>query len=364
MSDPLLKKAAKKINKHLFPEKLFFGPKYIVLGVNNVCNLHCKMCDVGTQNLETNFAQNLLGAKPLNMPYELLKKIIDQTALYYPKAKIGYAFTEPLVYPFLEQSIAYASEKNLFTSITTNALTLKAKADALVKAGLSELYISLDGLEETHNFIRGNKKSFQKALEGIEAISGKPNSPKISIFSVITEWNYEHLAEFVNFFKDYPIVHLGFMHQNFTTKAVAEKHNALYGEFYHATHSNVAETDFSKFKIGILAEQILEVNRLNLPFEVSFTPNIKEKNALNTYYFQPEVPFGKQCNDLFSNLMIKSDGNVIPAHGRCYNVSMGNLHQQNLNEIWNSAAYGQLRKKINQAGGLFPACYRCCSAFN
>jgi len=364
MTDPLIIKAAQKINKHLFPEKLFFGPKHIVLGVNNVCNLHCKMCDVGTQNLETNFAQNLLGAKPLNMPYELLQKIIDQTALFYPKAKIGYAFTEPLVYPFLVESITYATQKNLFTSITTNALTLKSKADALLQAGLSELYISLDGLEETHNYIRGNKKSFQKAIEGIEAISGKPNSPKISIFSVITEWNYKELAEFAHYFKDYPIVHLGFMHQNFTTKQLADKHNALYGDFYHATPSNVAETDFSKIEVEVLAEEISKVNRLKLPFEVSFTPNINGIEALNNYYFQAEMPFGRQCNDMFSNIMIKSDGSAIPAHGRCYNVTMGNIHQQNLKEIWNSAAYGQLRRKLQQAGGLFPACNRCCSAFN
>ena len=77
----------KLLNKKVAPKHYFFGPEWIVLGVNNVCNLHCKMCDVGTANLETNFAQNLVGSHPLNMPIELFKKIVDQTAATYPKAK-------------------------------------------------------------------------------------------------------------------------------------------------------------------------------------------------------------------------------------------------------------------------------------
>jgi len=62
------------------------------------------MCDVGTESYETTFAQNLVGTQPLNMPLELIKTIIDQTANNFPKAKLGYAFTEPLIYPHLIES--------------------------------------------------------------------------------------------------------------------------------------------------------------------------------------------------------------------------------------------------------------------
>ena len=65
----------KNINKKILPKNYLFSPEWIVLGVNNVCNLHCKMCDVGTNNKETNFAQNLVGTHPLNMPLELIKKL-------------------------------------------------------------------------------------------------------------------------------------------------------------------------------------------------------------------------------------------------------------------------------------------------
>ena len=67
----------KKANQELFPKNYLFAPEWIVLGVNNVCNLHCKMCDVGTKNLESNFAQNLVGTHPINMPLELIEVLVS-----------------------------------------------------------------------------------------------------------------------------------------------------------------------------------------------------------------------------------------------------------------------------------------------
>jgi len=359
----IVEKGLKKINKKLFPSKLFFGPEYIVLGVNNVCNLHCKMCDVGTGNLETNFAQNLLGASPLNMPIELFKAIVNQTKAFYPNAKIGYAFTEPLVYTFLGESLEYAHSKGIYTSLTTNALNLKRKADELVKGNLKELFISLDGLEKTHNFIRGNKNSFQNAIEGIELLHTlNPNIP-ISVFCVITEWNYTELYDFVEFMSRLPIKQLGFMHQNFTTKTLSEHHNKLFGHIYPSTHSNIEQTTIDAIDLNVLDAEIKKIKSLNSKIEISFSPNIDTIEKLTTFYKHPETKVGTTCNDVFTNMMIKSDGSVIPAHGRCYNVSMGNVNTNTLQEIWNSAIYGKFRSDLVKAGGLFPACNRCCSAF-
>jgi len=353
----------KHLNKKVAPKHYFFGPEWIVLGVNNVCNLHCKMCDVGTANLETNFAQNLVGSHPLNMPMELFKKIVDQTAEAYPKAKLGYAFTEPLVYPQLLESLLYAKEKGLETTITTNALNLKRKTPELLEGGVKELYISIDGLQETHNYIRGNKQSFQKAVEGIEFIKSFENSPEISVFCVITEWNYTELVAFADYFSRLPIKKVGFLHQNFVTEELASTHNILYGETYRSTHSNIELTDLSSIDLAVLNAEIEQVKAKNYPIEIVFAPNLEGIDILKTFYREPEKKIGKVCNDAFSNVMIKTDGSVIPAHGRCYNVSMGNLYDQTLTEIWNGKTYGQFRGDLMEAGGLFPACSRCCSAF-
>jgi radical SAM protein with 4Fe4S-binding SPASM domain len=356
-------KTIKKINKSLLPGRLLFDPEYIVLGVNNICNLHCKMCDIGTKNTETSFAQNLIGTKPLNMPIELIKIIFDQLAEFFPKTKIGYAFTEPLIYPHLKESLQYALEKGLKTTITTNGYVLKEKAQDIVEGGVKELFISLDGLEKTHNFTRGNDKSFQRAIAGIEEISRHENAPLISVFFVITEWNYSEMVKFADYFSSLPIKHIGFLHQNFVTKEQADNHNYKYGSYCKATYSNVECVDFSKIDLKKLKNEIELVKSKTYPFSIGFSPEMESLDQLEKFYFHPEIRIGKICNDVFTNMMIKSDGSVIPAHGRCYNLKMGNVYANNLKEIWNSNDYAHFRKELLKAGGLFPACSRCCSAF-
>ena len=353
----------KYTNKKLFPENYLFSPEWIVLGVNNVCNLHCKMCDVGTNSLETNFAQNLVGTHPINMPLDLLKKIIDQTANYYPKAKLGYAFTEPLVYPHLEESLVYAKEKNIKTSITTNALTLRQKAKAIVAGGLNELFISLDGPQEIHNQIRGHQKSFQKAIEGIEEIFALNPQQTIEIYCVITEWNIGYLKEFADFFKKYPLKRIGFMHTNFTPQSIADSHNEIWFNSYPATASNIDEINIENYDLNLLWGEISAIKNTPYPYKISFSPEISSKEKLMEFYLQPEKIIGKRCNDIFSNIMIKSDGSVIPSHGRCYNLNLGNIYENSLQEIWNSSILKKFRKDLTNYGGLFPACSRCCSAF-
>ncbi|WP_028887607.1 radical SAM protein [Tenacibaculum ovolyticum] len=356
-------KVLKSINKHYFPKKYLFTPEWIVLGVNNVCNLHCKMCDVGTKNLESNFAQNLVGTHPINMPIELIKNIINQVKKNYPKAKLGYAFTEPLVYPHLIESLAYANKKGLYTTITTNALTLKHKAEQLVDVGINEVYISLDGPKDIHNEIRGHKKSFQKALEGIEELIKINSKQSISVFCVITEWNIGYLTEFLNEIKHLPLKEVGFMHTNFTPEYVAQSHNEKWSQHYLATSSNMDEINIDNFNLDTLLKEIKKIKTTKLNFNVSFSPDISTKEGLDVFYHKPQEIIGKGCNDVFGNIMIKSDGSVIPAHGRCYNLELGNMYKESLKEVWNSKVLKKLRNDLNESGGLFPACSRCCSAF-
>lgn len=360
----MLKNKLISLNQKILPQKLFHSPKWLVLGVNNTCNLHCKMCDVGINYTESNFYQNLMGTQPLHMPLDLFKNIVDQADKYFPNVKLGYAFTEPLVYKHLYESLKYAASKKMFTSITTNALNLKKWADKLVDAELDELYISLDGPADIHNEIRGYKQSYEKALEGMEALFTKKNPPKISVFCVITQWNIGRLKEFLEGFRKYPIAEIGFMHTNYTPDSLAQEHNALYGNLYHATASNMQDIDLSAYDLETLLREIQDIKKTMFPFKVSFSPEINEKAVLYNFYHRPEKLFGKKCHDVFNAMMIKSNGDVIPAHGRCYNLKIGNMYENNLNTIWNSNIISRFRQDLNKAGGLLPACSRCCSAFN
>ena len=322
------------------------------------------MCDVGTGSSGTNFSQNIAGTKPRHMPLELFKDIVVSATRFFPGAKLGYAFTEPLIYKYLEESLEFSSRHKRHTAITTNGFQLRKKASSIIQSKVKEIFISLDGPEKIHNHIRGRKDAFSKAIDGLETLFTYGRPPGISIFCVITRWNTGYLKKFADFFNPYPIRQLGFLHTNFTTRQVANIHNRYFGEKYHTTHSNIEQTSIPKMDLETLWEDIRMVNNTNYPFRVSFSPELKSKAALNQFYFRPEELIGKSCKDVFSNIMIKSNGSVIPAHGRCYNLEVGNLYNSSLKKIWNSTVFGQLRTDLGRAGGLFPGCSRCCSAFS
>lgn len=352
----------RKWNAIHYPQRVFQSPQWLVLGVNNTCNLHCKMCDVGVNYAQSNFFENLMGSKPVHMPIDLFKKIVDQAYQHFPKVKLGYAFTEPLVYVHLEESMRYARQNNFFISLTTNGLGLKRWARVL-NDNLDEVNISLDGPPEIHNYIRGNDQSYAKAIEGIEALMALKSTVRINVYCVITEWNTGQLVRFLEGLSPYPLHRVGLMHSNFTPQHIADHHNQTFGGLYPATTSNITDTHNDQIDRDVLWNEIQAIKKRRWNFAVDFFPEIAAREKLDDYYLRPEVFIGRRCMDIFSNLMIKSNGDVIPAHGRCFNLKVGNLYESSLPEIWNSATLASFRGTVSKHGGLLPACSRCCSSF-
>ena len=354
---------AKRLNAKYFPHRLFYAPEWLVLGVNNLCNMHCKMCDVGLGNAGTNFYENLMGAEPVNMPLELVERVITQGAQHWPQVKVGFAFTEPLIYPHLFEAAKLVRAHGLHSAVTTNGLQLDKKAHALAEAGINEVFVSLDGPPEVHNHIRGHAHGFERAFAGLEALAEIQGGPSASVFCVITEWNAGRLMEFAELFRGMPLRAMGFMHALFTPQAVADAHNARYGTRYPATASNLGEHDASRIDFEALAREIDDLRRAKFPFPISFSPNLRTAEDLQRFYLSPETRMGRRCSDVDRTIMIKSDGSTVPAHGRCYNLDLGNVYERSLPEIWNGAVLARFRADLNSAGGLLPACARCCSAY-
>ena len=353
-------RVAERLARRVLPGFVPSPPKWLVLGVNNACNLHCRMCDVGTGDADTTFGRNLLGSRPMHMPLDLFRRVVDQAVRHAPDARIGYAFTEPLVYKHLEESLRIALAAGRSVAITTNGLVLAQRAPLL--DGVADLYLSLDGPPAVHDAIRGLDGAFDRAVAGVEALARLPRPPEVRVFCTITPWNTGHLAALADALRDLPVRQLGLMHANFTTEATAEAHNAAFPH-WPATPSNVTELDPLAIDVDALWDELQALRARPLPFPVTEQPAIGSRDDLARYYRDPTVRFGRRCADVRAALMIKSDGRVIAAHGRCFDRTLGNLHTDELDAIWNGAAIASLRRDLAGAGGLMPACTRCCSGF-
>lgn len=351
------------MNERFLPGHLFFKPTDIVLGVNNFCNLHCVMCDVGTGNGETNFGGNLTGAKTRSMPLDLFRRIVDEVASTWPSARLGIAYTEPLAWPPLGEALGYTRDHGLHTSVTTNALLLPRRAEELVAGGCHSLQVSLDGPESVHDRIRRRVGSYARAVSGIEAVAAKAPAVQISVFCTITEWNVGSLRQFLRDMSLLPLKHVGLVHNNFVTEAEAQSHNSLYDGDLHATSSNVFEADPARIDLELLSAELGEIAQSEYPFPVAIQPHRTGLDELMTYYRRPEIFVGRRCNDAFRMLMIDPDGEVIPVHGRCFRFPVANVRDASLKQIWHHEKLSDLRRTLQRAGGLLPACSRCCSGF-
>ena len=336
-------------------------PEWLVLGVNNLCNMHCLMCDVGLANVDTTFYANLMGSQPVNMPLALFERIADQAVAHWPGVKLGFAFTEPLIYPHLFDALAMARARGLHTAVTTNGLQLDRKAGPLAAAGLDEVFVSLDGPPDVHDRIRGHAGGFARAFTGLTALTRILGGPGCAVFCVVTEWNAGRLVEFAERFRDVPLRKLGFMHALFTPQSVADAHNATFGDRYPATVANLGQHDATRMDFEALALEIEQLRAAALPFPIVFAPDLRTPDQLRRFYLEADVPMGRRCNDVGRTLMIKSDGSTVPAHGRCYNIDAGNVYERTLPDIWQGPVLTRLRQDLDAAGGLLPACSRCCS---
>jgi MoaA/NifB/PqqE/SkfB family radical SAM enzyme len=79
---------------------------------------------------------------------------------------------EPLLREDLTEILAYSRSLPLHTSLITNGTLLESRIDEIAQYINGALYVSLDGLEKTHDAIRGVNGCFRKALRGITASIG------------------------------------------------------------------------------------------------------------------------------------------------------------------------------------------------
>ena len=138
------------------------SPDTLQISLTSRCNLQCRMCSVS----------KYLTTPTEEMPLAEIIKIISIAKKQFGVKKLVLTGGEPLLLGDLIVQIAsFASKEGISVILTTNGFYLKENADRLARSGISHFHISIDGLESTHNYIRRNHSSFQKATEGIKILS-------------------------------------------------------------------------------------------------------------------------------------------------------------------------------------------------
>ena len=124
------------------------------------CNLSCRHCGSDCKS----------SATLPDMPAEDFLRVVDSIIPHVDPHRVNIIITggEPLVRADLEKVGLELYRREMPWGIVTNGLLLNEKRLASLRAaGLHNITISLDGLEGTHNWMRGRAESFRRAVSAI-----------------------------------------------------------------------------------------------------------------------------------------------------------------------------------------------------
>jgi radical SAM protein with 4Fe4S-binding SPASM domain len=123
------------------------------------CNLRCRHCGSSAGLARTN---ELTLAESLAICDQLPPLLVGE---------VNFTGGEPLLRSDWQKIAGRLGKLGISTKILTNGLTLKPETITQIKdAGIAGVGVSLDGLEATHDHIRGHEGLFRCVLSGIERL--------------------------------------------------------------------------------------------------------------------------------------------------------------------------------------------------
>jgi radical SAM enzyme (rSAM/lipoprotein system) len=131
------------------------------------------------------------------MPISDFLKVLDKVMKEYNPNKVMIAITggEPLIRKDLEECGQQIYARGFPWGIVSNGYLMTAnRLSSLCNSGLRSITISLDGLQEAHNWLRGKNDSFQKAVQAIKLCATNKNI----VFDVVTCVNKRNILELEN----------------------------------------------------------------------------------------------------------------------------------------------------------------------
>lgn len=288
-------------------------PVFVSVEPASVCQLRCPECPVG----QGNQSQPQEPQTPF-LTLDLWHRILLQIKPFAHTVQF-YFQGEPLLNKALPQMIREAHEAGLYTIVSTNAQALTPElAENLVKAGLSRIIVSMDGLtEKTYSAYRvgGSLAQCQKALAYLRKAKVK-RTPVIELQVLRLRTNEQEWSAFRQ------------QYQSLGADRLVFKTAQLYD--YEDGHPL-------------------------MPSDPRYSRYIKGPDG--RYHLRPRA---KTCRRVWSGVVITTAGEVLPC---CYDKTRahayGNIKEKPLSELFaNDKALAFRRAALHEQPKICQECWK------
>ena len=190
------KKDIKTKNMHdlsLWLNELRIHPKltYLFVELTQHCNLTCLHC-----------GSSCAPGKGKMLDKDLLCHALKTIAEDFEVSKVMICLTggEPMLHPQFWEIIQYIHQLGFPWGMTTNGTLIKAyEAQRLKECGIGSITLSIDGIQKSHDALRGVHGSFERAIRGVQAL--KAEGIPVQITSVIHKKNLNELDQLFDLMK-------------------------------------------------------------------------------------------------------------------------------------------------------------------
>ncbi|MCF7986860.1 MAG: SPASM domain-containing protein [Methylovulum sp.] len=270
-------------------------PFILTVSPASACNLKCAFCPTGDRHLMRS-TDRFMGL----MEYSLFTKIIDDLEYFPQKIKVLMLVNdgEPFLNKNLDSMVRYAKRSNNvpFIETTTNGILMTSdRVGGLIDAGIDKINISIYGMDSA------TYKDFAKSDVDFDIILAN------------IKWLYEN--------KGNTEIVIKIPKELLATNATVENFYEMFGDYCDRVFVENSSQMWPDFDVS---------KRMNVDFtEGLWGHQIEEKLV---------------CPNIFYALTINANGEV----SACYvdwarALLVGDVKVQNLNEIWNSKEFNNLR---------------------
>ena len=172
-----------------YTDNLYKNPELRTLffELTSACNEHCFHC-----------GSNCTVPSPDELTTVEYKKLLDEIKEDFGVKRVYLCITggEPLLRPDFFEIMEYAKSLGFRWGMTSNAtLITKEVAHKLALAGMRTISISIDGLPETHDKLRGYKRGYELAMQGVQNLIDEGAFESVQITTVFNHENIKELPE-------------------------------------------------------------------------------------------------------------------------------------------------------------------------
>jgi MoaA/NifB/PqqE/SkfB family radical SAM enzyme len=303
-------------------------PLFATIKLTNLCNSQCRTCD----HWKNKSSKRALSSE------EILN--LEQSLYDLGCRSIRFSGGEPLLHREIELFIKQAKKIGFKKIIlATNGLLLGKKAKLL--KNLTNITVSIDGLSEANDYIRGVDGYFDRAIAGIKEIKKINGKINIEIASNIWKSNFGDIPELINLCKKLGVS----WYPNLLTFSPF---------FFDAPQiKKLDPSTNSGDKIDMLVKSMLEKRKKDRA-----TMNINPKQIKYIRDFLLTGKYPKYCLFGFLNIFIDYQGDIYPCW--CFK-SVGNIRDDSLAEVISSPEHK--KRAINMFYRRCPQC-TCGWAYN